>query len=549
MFTKNRQGKILFVFLMAIVLLVSACGQTPKQNETDKQTETGKETEKETPKEPEKQEENKETEVNLERTGGLKLPLVDRPTTITWMVPSDVENLNDLLIAKELEKRTGVKVEFMVFPQKSYEEKLHTMIGSGKLPDIVNGLRLDEANNFGLLGAFANIADYVDELPNFKSLYVDNPENNWLMYSWATDDGGLYKWPIYGLSRDVNHGLMYRADIFKKHGIEPWKNTEEFYNALVKLKEIYPDSYPFASKNTIHIFRLMARYWNISDNRYPFYYDENTSKWAYAGTSKEMKEMLDLMKKMYQNGLLDLEFLTDTQDSWSAKMTNDKAFVIYDWIGRMGLFKSQVGDANPDFDLQFAHPIGFGKQHPLAKIEPFGPNVSKGENELVALKLLDYLSSPEGSELFTLGVEGVNFEFDADGKPVYAELKNESLIDIRTLEKNYGMWIEGSYVRPDHRSVYYIFSDAEQKAQDMANKVSGYNTADPEIKLTDAENEVYTEVFTAIDKEFQTFASKYVTDNAYGDKEWEAFTKTAESMNVNKAIDVLNAAQERFNNR
>lgn len=481
-----------------------------------------------------------------ERTGGLALPLVDEPVTITWMVPSDVENLNGLPVLEEIAKRTGITINMMPYPSKSYSEKLNTMIGSGSLPDIVNGMILADTNAYGQMGAFADITDYLDELPNFRSLYVDDEENNWLMYSWASDDGSVYKWPIYGLSRDVNHGLLYRADVFEELGIPAWTNTGEFYDALVKVKEAYPDSYPFASKNGVNIFRDFSKYWNVADNRYPFYFDEADGQWKFTGTSDGFKELLDLMKDMYAEGLLDPEFLTDTQDSWAAKMTTDKAFVTWDWIGRMSLFSAQVGDAMPGYDLQFGLPIGTGKQHSLPKIDNFGPTVTAGENELVALKLLDYLSSPEGSELYTIGIEGEIFEFDAEGHPVYPALADEALIDIKLLEREYGMWVEGCYVRPDHRSVYYNYTPAEQAAQDLCNDVAGYNPNDPELKLTDQETEAYADALLKVTKELETFASKYVTDKSYGDAQWQAFVDGAPAMGVDDALEILNAAQVRF---
>ncbi len=488
-------------------------------------------------------------EADPARTGGLKLPLVDSPVTITWMVPSDVTNLNDLPVVKEISRRTGVTLNLMAYPKKSYAEKLSTVLGSGQLPDIINGVFLADANNYGQMGAFANIAAYLDELPNFKGLIADNPENAWLLYSWAAENGELYKWPIYGLNRDVNHGLLYRKDVFDELGIEPWKNTEEFYAALEKLKEAYPESYPFSSKNAQHIFRLMARLWNVSDdsmNRYPFYYDEADGQWKFAGTSEAFKEMLDLMKRMYDNGLLDPEFMTDTQDSWSAKMTTDKSFVSYDWIGRMSLLRAQVGDANPNFDLQFGYPIGGGKQHSLPKLDAAGPSVAKGKNELIALKLLDYLFSPEGSELTSIGIEGETFFFNEDGRPEYPELKDEPLVDINVLETRYGMWIEGAYIRPDHRSVYYSFTPAEQRAQDIANNETGYYPLDPAVKLSESETEVFTEVINVVSKELETFAAKYVTDKTYGQAQWDAWVQSAESMRVPDALQALNDAQARF---
>ncbi|MCT6985924.1 hypothetical protein M1723_25330, partial [Salmonella enterica subsp. enterica serovar Senftenberg] len=65
------------------------------------------------------------------------------------------------------------------------------------------------------------------------------------------------------------------------------------------------------------------------------------------------------MKKLYNEGLLDPEFMTDTDDSWTAKMTSgNKSFVTYDWIGRLDLFYNQVKDQNPNYDLRYGNPVG-----------------------------------------------------------------------------------------------------------------------------------------------------------------------------------------------
>ncbi|MDZ7543835.1 extracellular solute-binding protein, partial [Clostridium perfringens] len=127
-----------------------------------------------------------------------------------------------------------------------YQDKLRSVLASGKLPDIFHGLRVSEANKMGNDGAFAKINEHLDVLPNFKRMYTE--ELPWVMKSYSSDDGNMYTWPIQSFARDVNHGFLYRKDIFDKHGIKEWTNTDEFYDALKKLKEIYPNSYPYASK-------------------------------------------------------------------------------------------------------------------------------------------------------------------------------------------------------------------------------------------------------------------------------------------------------------
>jgi len=341
---------------------------------------------------------------------------------------------------------------------------------------------------------------------------------------------------------------MYRKDIFDKNGIKEWTNTEEFYQALVKLKEIYPDSYPLASKTVVNIFRDYAYGWGIGGTQYPTYYDEAAKSWKFATVQPENKEMLDFMKKLYNEQLIDPEFITATSDSWTSKMTTDKSFVTYDWIGRLDLFYNQVSATNPEFDLRYANPVGpTGNIRTLPKVDAnWSITVANNENKEVALKLLDYLTSPSGAALVTLGVEGETFEFDADGKPVYPELSDLPLVDIKALENEYGMWLEGMYLNPDRRSVYYNFTEKEQEAQDKMLAANSFEPLDPVLNFTDDETAAIAELQITLQKAAEEFNTKYVLDKSFGDVQWEEWKVNAEKLGASKIAEIYNAAQKRF---
>jgi len=478
-------------------------------------------------------------------TGGLQLPLVDKPTTITWMIVGE-NDINDSLVAKEIEKRTGIKVDFQVYSNQVYSERLKVTLSSGKLPDIFHGLDITEVKKMGQEGAIVAINDYMDVLPNFKRLFVE--ENPWVIGSYGDDSGNLYNWPVYNFNRDVNFGFMYRKDIFDKHDIKEWTNTEEFLTALRKLKEVYPDSYPYASKTQTEIFSDWSYGWGIGGTSYPASYNESSGKWRFSPTTSEHKEMLDFMKTLFNEGLLDPEFITETIDSWTVKMTNNNdAFVTYDWIGRLDLFYNQVKDVNPDYNLRYGNPVGpTGHIRSLERIDNWRHVIAKSKNSEVALKLLDYLASPSGSELITLGVEGVNFEFDADGKPVYPELSDVANVDIKVLEDRYGMWMEGMYIHPDRRSVYYNYTEKEQEAQDKIVLNNLFEPLDPVVNLKDSENAEVIEIKAELKKAAEEFNMKYIFEKNNGDAEWENWQKKATSLGAERYIEIMNDAQARL---
>jgi len=341
----------------------------------------------------------------------------------------------------------------------------------------------------------------------------------------------------------VNHGFLYRKDIFDKHNIPLWTNQDEFYQALKKLKELYPNSVPYSSKTQANIFRDWGHSWGLSG--YPNNYDEETKQWEFSFTQPEFKEMLDFMKKLYNEGLLDPEFMTDTSANWTAKMTSNNSFVTYDWIGRLDMFATQAKDAIPDYDLRYGNPIGpSGKTLSLPTIATFGHAVAKNKNTEVSMKLLDYLTSPSGAELMTVGQEGVNYELDENGRPVYPELKDLELVDIKALEDKYGLWTQGFYVRTDSRSVYYNFTEKEQEAQDMMKDKK--LALDPVLKFTDEETSTIAELTQALQKAGEEFSAKYVLTASHGQAEWDAWLQQAKKLGEDEFVGAYNAAQARY---
>jgi len=478
-------------------------------------------------------------------TGGLTLPLVDKPTEITWMVSSDF-NVDNTLVVKELEERTGIKVKFQTVPSSQYKDKLSVTLASGDLPDIFYGLPINDLKEIGQEGGVVAINDYADMLPNFSKLYLE--ENPWIISSYGDESGKLFSWPVYELNRDVNHGFMYRKDILDANGIQPWTDTDSFYSVLKQLKEIYPDSYPYASKTGVGVFRDWAYGWGVGSYEYPVFYNEGAGEWQLASTTAEHKAQLDFMKKLYNEGLMDPEFITDTADSWSSKMTTDRSFVTWDWIGRLDLFYGQVKDANPSYDLRYGLPVGpTGNIRTLPKVDAnFALAVANNKNSEASLKLLDYLTSISGSQLISLGVEGVNFEWDESGKPVYPELADRDVIDIFALSEKYGMWLESTYLRPDKRSVYFNYTEREQEAQDLINSEQRFEALDPVLNFTADEVSEIVDIKTSIQTAAEEFNTKYVLDASYGDVQWNEWIARTESLGVAKLLEIYNAAQARY---
>lgn len=489
-------------------------------------------------------------------TGGLKLPLDRKGTTVTILCATSIDS-NQSVVVNELRRRTGINVELIQVPTATVSEKAKVMLASkDQLPDIFQGgLLTDELNDYGVQGAFEPISDHLEKLPNFKSIFVDNAEQlgtTKVMKSYQAGDGKIYVFPAYDIQRYVNHGMMYRKDIFNKHNIPMWNSPEEFYQAMKKLKTIYPDSTPFVSKNQSAIFWRLGQSWGGLDIARP-YYNEEEQTWKHSITDPNFKAMLDFVKRLYDERLIDPEFLTCTQAAWTSKMTQaETAFATVDWIGRMDMFYEQARGIVPEYDLRYANPMGPNqKVITLSKVGS-GPAVKKGENSVLAMQLLDYLLSENGAELMTCGVEGVTFNWNADKTHAeYIGFEEGKVIGISDLEDKYGMFKEGLYRRMDHRSVYFNYTEKEKEAQEMMlNKEGGgFLPEDPELTYTEEEKEIFSQYNAGIEKAALEFASKYILSenpSETGDAAWNAWLQKAEQLGVSKVLEATNAAQARY---
>ena len=271
-------------------------------------------------------------------TGGLKVPF-GNGESIEVMVTDDSGTENTYIFDK-LSLVLGVKVEPLLIPKSMVSQKRNTILASGDLPDIMDIGGLNKANDYADQGAFEPINPHMKELPNISRYFGEGGKYDWVPKSYASTDGNLYVLPDVDNQRLVNHGMLYRKDIFDKHGIEMWNSPETFYQALKKLKEIYPESYPLTSKTGAKILTNYSIAWGGLES-FDVYYDENEKIWKYSDTDPKTKEMLDFFHKLYSEKLLDPEFLTNTQPAWTQKMTTGKSFVTYDWIGRMDMFVEQ----------------------------------------------------------------------------------------------------------------------------------------------------------------------------------------------------------------
>lgn len=528
-------GKKLLVFLLIGVFIMSTAAGCITANiakEGDK-TESSGQTAAQT-----------EKPLTYGQTG--ELPITNEPVTITCLVPDDNPQPKETWFSRYVQEVTGINLIVEGISSYDYAQKLELLLASKKLPDIFYSNTLT-AEKYGPLGVLANVNNNLDILPTFKEIWE---KEEYIRKNSVSSDGNLYFFPIYKSARILNHGFLYRKDIFDKHNIpNPPDGPDEWFNALSKLKEIYPDSTPFVSKNQASIFSYMFNSWgncNVATGSY-FGYSHESDSFIFGPATEEWKEMLRYLNKLMENGLLDPEFLTSSLDDWTAKMTQEaQAFATWDWVDRMVLLKDAVKDRLPDYNLRYAYPMGpTGTHYSLSQVSSDGYSISTScENVEIALQLCDWFYSDEGSRATTMGKEGVTFE-NENGKITYPEIAAAGYeVAMNSLRDMYGLY--RSYLSFHPECIYFDYHDGLKEAVKMMSDGDRFLPLPPSPILETNEREESQELYPALKKATEQYSAQVIFGEKNLDDDWTAWLKEAEQLGYKKVEEIYYNAYERL---
>lgn len=192
-----------------------------------------------------------------------KYPVKTDVTLTYWSilnanVSSNYKSLADTPFAKELEKETGIKVEYL-HPSSSANEAFNLMIASEDLPDIIEYWWLDFPG--GPEQAIQNniilrANDYIDKYaPNLKKFLQEHPEVDKMV---KTDNGSYYGFPmIRGDELLLTfQGLAIRNDWLQEVGLEKPETIDEWYVVLEAYRKVFKN--PMVLQGYINTFLVVV---------------------------------------------------------------------------------------------------------------------------------------------------------------------------------------------------------------------------------------------------------------------------------------------------
>ena len=457
----------------------------------------------------------------------------------------------DWKVWQYIEEGCGATLNVNAVPESEYATKLTLMFTDAKtVPDIAVFNNKNELDKYSRQGAVIAVEDVKECMPNLMRFYSSLSEDE---YSQKVNmsrsaDGKQYFIPNFVREKTQNvRAWLYRKDIFDKHGISVPTSFDELYEVCKKLKEIYPDSYPFAVRSKLANLNVTGSswkpYWEIS-----VYYDYENEKWSYGALEETMLNVLTFYNKMINEELLMSNFMNISNANWQELITTDRGFIMPEYQTRIDFFNSLCREKNPEFNLTAMVPPVADAENGVAMVnkynyDPYGLAICNSVDEkriINAAKYIDWLYTDEAVELVSWGKEGETFEIK-DGKKMF--IQDENRTQIQTL---YGFNSYGSFSKIDSDSVLTSESEDIAETRDMVlEHTMPYFNPLSFVAFTDEEAAQIDKIGTGIDTYFNENIHKFII----GQKplsEFDEFRNELKNLGVDELLSIYESAYNRM---
>lgn len=495
----------------------------------------------------------------------VSLPLAGDGASLSFWTGSPamdatITGWNDSTAAQEMEKRTGVHIDYIEVAPPVQGEALNLMFASGDFPDILN---------YAITGSYSisylieneialDLADRMEEnAPSYSALMEADPA---LYLATVDDEGQIGGLAGYQYNAFTTTGAIVRADWVKQVGMEPEAlvTIDDYYNYLTAIKSEGLCEYPMplrfdASISGSPFLAAMGGYAGpaAESSAQSFYYDEN-DELVYSYITDTYKEYISLMAAWYSEGLITRDLLnSDMLDS--SAITSGSYGVFWQDCQFLDYWIESGKVSDPDFDLQ-------GVTEPLVEA---GQTVGHGDitaisiNLMVttgcadpelALRWLDYHFSEEGSLLCQYGLEGEGLAYDADGQPNYSELISNNPDGLSTDNALNAYAININMYAKNGTTLRAAYNDVQQKALSAWNdkrevtKSSFTNLFTLNTDETATVQQYYTDISTYVGEQI----GKFLIGETDVDAGWDSFVETVQSMGIDEVIAAYESAGERY---
>ena len=353
---------------------------------------------------------------------------VAEPTTfkVLYNQREDTPVDEDWLILSEYARRRNVVLDIQTGDDSDYLSDVIRTLEIGNPPDVILKVWPSEIESYAASGQLVAFSDYEEMMPHFQN-YISAHDLSDEVDKLRLENGKYYILPGFQRMIQVQQWI-YRRDLFLKHDLGVPDTYEELFSSLVTLKDVYPDSTPLtACWGGAHLLAMMGAGYEIPAGWYGTRdFDSDQDRWQFAPATDSYRELHAFLNRCYEAGVLDPEFLTQSDSDYYAKLLDGRGIVTVSWISSGFSSWNETLRENGIADAEWA-PLPVPEStigvRALPAVDPFRKGLvvpSRVINEPYFEDLLSFLDwavySEEGMTLTYWGVEGITFESSANGK-------------------------------------------------------------------------------------------------------------------------------------
>ena len=557
---KNWLVKVISSFLVVIMIMGLVGCSTPDSGKT---TEKPKETN--APASSNSSNETAGTEETEGSTDEISYPLNTDVKLSIWTgqmltVSADYSSWKESPFHTGLEKKTGVTMEWTYPTAGSELAQAYNLLWVDKkdMPHIVyytappsTGLQLLED------GLIYDLTEYLPKYAPDYWEYINRPENRVELKSVTTDDGRLYSIPAM---REGDYNITYMGPIIRQDWLDECNlehpvTIEDWEKVLVAFKNKYNATLGCNKgyfNNTGGIASGVGAFAALGCR---FYLDEN-GKVQIPQLQAEWKELMEVLNRWWEMGLIDPDFLTLNDAGVRTKAINGEIGITF---VPMSQFTNIVNDA--EAEKTGANWVGMEYPRTAAGaptnmvISSAAKNTSYGavittkcseEEMIAALQWLNYGYTEEGIMYWNYGEEGVSYTLDKDDKPVWTDVMINDPKGINESTKKY----TGAYGSAPtiQQSLLVAMKNSEVVADAVylwtENTVAKEHYV-PSLSMTTNETERYNELWSPITTYIIQESTKFFT----GDRplsEYDDFVAKIKELGSDEVLAIQQAAYDRF---
>lgn len=501
---------------------------------------------------------------NFNETG---YPIVNEPITLNVVCAvRDTDNFaptDEMPALKDLEAKTGIRTEWEFIKKADWDTKLNLIFASGEYPDIIIAQQapLDEEE----YGVSQGIVLPLDELiETYMPTYTErvNAEESDPTVGLPASDGKIYTvgnlWAQDIWTRShffINDGWMQTL------GLETPDTVEELTEVLRAFKTQDPNGNGEADEipmtydmnrsdfNIRYLFNLFGL--PMDTLNYKWIYLNNDKQVEFAPVKDEFRACMEWLNLCYNEGLLDIETLTQDSNMIKSKLTEGTVGFFSNWrLNGMGYDKS------PTTENCKVYVPGEGTQM-LRTIEVAAPAVyvtCTNENIPATMRYIDAMLETEtmfgmyyseqfdkpmtNDEAIEKGLYGWFYGEDGRASTAGTAPEVKDFIGVSGLFFGPANYISKVYNPPATRVEKTQYCNQYEDAgiiQKYSNNYLQFASFDAEqqsqliLKETDIEN--------AVNEHMAAFIKNGVTDES-----WNNFTKIFDSMNVAEYVSMYQGA-------